>query len=111
MSLREFDDRSGTRWTVWDTVPETTTGLEATFRGGWLTFDSGAERRRLGPVPDGWTDFPPERLDLLLRVAREVTGPSDADARLEEDRRVAERRTAVRRVGERRGGSPIAPGR
>jgi hypothetical protein len=68
MAMREFVDAAGTRWLVWDTVPARAAGL-GEFAGGWLTFDDGAERRRLAPVPDGWAAFPDARLALLLRLA------------------------------------------
>jgi len=68
MGLREFVDGAGTRWLVWETVPERAGGL-GEFAGGWLTFDDGTERRRLAPVPDGWAVLPDARLVLMLRLA------------------------------------------
>ena len=48
--------------------------LPEAFRTGWLVFDSGAERRRLAPVPGEWSDLPSGALQSLLdravRVAR-----------------------------------------
>lgn len=87
MALREFDDADGARWWVWDTVPGTAKGLADDFRAGWLTFDSGAERRRLAPIPDGWAELAPERLRLLLGLAyparprAAAATPTDGDAR------------------------------
>jgi len=95
MALREFVDAVGRR--VWKTVPARAEGL-GELRGGWLTFDDGVERRRLAPVPEGWTEFTQERLALLVRVARlsysvGYRGP---------ERRHAERRGVDRREHERR---------
>jgi hypothetical protein len=47
--------------------------LPSEHRGGWLTFDSEQGRRRLAPLPSGWEDAPPGRLELLCRSATEVT--------------------------------------
>ena len=104
MPLREFDDGDGGRWRVWDTVPVRAESM-GDFRGGWLTFDNGSERRRLAPVPDHWSEFPDERLILLLKVAQaphasHASGRSETAA--EFDRRRAERRDAERRRGDRR---------
>jgi hypothetical protein len=32
---------------------------------GWVTFESGTERRRLTPIPDGWEDLPEAELAAL----------------------------------------------
>jgi len=102
MALREFDDEAGTRWIVWDTIPANTIGLTDEYRRGWLTFDSGADRCRLAPIPPDWTELPNERLTLLLRVAR-TAAPTDSHlTSLEDERRVVERREAQRRQTERR---------
>ena len=72
MALRELEDASGCRWRVWETAPARTTGLSERYQGGWLTFDCGAERRRLAPVPAGWEALPTERLLLLVLAAELV---------------------------------------
>ena len=102
MALREFDDQAGTRWIVWDTMPDSTIGLSEEYRRGWLTFDNGTDRCRLAPIPPNWTELPIDRLALLLRVARTAV-PTDTEMTgLENERRVAERRDAQRRQAERR---------
>ncbi|MGQ0713119.1 MAG: hypothetical protein ACT4PJ_05235 [Gemmatimonadaceae bacterium] len=73
MAYTEFTDRAGRCWRVWRTVPrvaELLTTLPADWKDGWLTFESDGEKRRLAPVPSGWEDFPPERLELLCKMAR-----------------------------------------
>ena len=40
------------------------------YEQGWLTFESSEDKRRLAPVPSGWEHYPPERLELLCRMAR-----------------------------------------
>jgi hypothetical protein len=99
MALREFVDAEGRQWRVWETVPARAAGL-GEFRGGWLTFDDGAERRRLAPVPDGWTELEDARLALLIRIAQ--PSPSSAVSYNGPDRRHSERRVAERRVRDRR---------
>ena len=100
MALRDFDDLAGTRWIVWDTIPENTIGLTDEYRRGWLTFDSGTDRCRLAPIPPKWAELPTDRLALLLRAARTAV-PTDTEmTSLENERRVAERREAQRRQAE-----------
>ena len=57
MAYREFVDNQGTMWRVWDTHPvaaNTLRTVSPTFAGGWLTFESTHERRRLAPIPPDW---------------------------------------------------------
>ena len=103
MALREFEDQAGRRWAVWETFPGTTAGLSPEYHNGWLTFDDGAERRRLRPVPPNWEALPVERLTMLLRVADAAPAARDTPlAKIEEERRVSERRESERRQAERR---------
>jgi hypothetical protein len=99
MALREFIDAQGRHWRVWETVPARAAGL-GEFRDGWLTFDDGAERRRLAPVPEGWPDFTDARLAWLVGVARPSSSRDGSHSGPE--RRQAERRVAERRVRDRR---------
>jgi hypothetical protein len=78
MAYVEFTDRTGRLWRVWHTRPrhsEARSALPEDWRDGWLTFESGAEKRRLAPVPAGWEDLPPKRLELLCRVAEPAPLP------------------------------------
>jgi hypothetical protein len=73
MAYAEFTDRDGTSWKVWETrprSPQRLTALPREWAEGWLTFQSSSESVRLAPVPAGWDQLPPERLDLLRRLAQ-----------------------------------------
>jgi hypothetical protein len=105
MGLREFEDQAGKRWRVWETTPATTAGLSREYREGWLTFDGGAERRRLSPVPPNWEALPSDRLTMLLRVAANARPRDTTLTQIEEERRVSDRRESERRQGERRVGN------
>lgn len=72
MAYREFLDSEGVSWTVWDTYPTRPTTMEPDWRDGWLTFQSGATRRRLAPIPQGWAEALPSRLELLCKAAEPV---------------------------------------
>ena len=57
MAYREFVDDKGTLWRVWDTHPvaaNTLRTVSPNYAGGWLTFESPEERRRLAPIPPDW---------------------------------------------------------
>ena len=69
MAYREFQDSAGATWTVWDTYPSRPEGMDEAWRGGWLTFQCGTARRRLAPVPKGWTEAPVSRLELMCKAA------------------------------------------
>lgn len=72
MAYREFQDSAGLTWTVWDTYPSRPDGLESVWRNGWLTFQSGTARRRLAPIPNGWMEASPSRLELMCKVAAPI---------------------------------------
>jgi hypothetical protein len=82
MALRRFTDRSGCVWNVWSVQrAKLALAVQEPLREGWLCFQrpEGGERYRLplSDVPPVWEDLPPERLDLLRRVAllSPATGP------------------------------------
>lgn len=57
VGYREFVDDAGTFWRVWDTHPiaaSTLRTVSPNYAGGWLTFESPEERRRLAPIPPEW---------------------------------------------------------
>lgn len=57
---RMFVDSAGVKWDAFAVYPSPeTTGrarLPEPYQRGWLSFDSGLERRRLSPIPDGWQE-------------------------------------------------------
>lgn len=69
MAIRLFTDTQGVEWRVWSTVPSNAGSVAPELREGWLSFDSGSQRRRVGPIPPGWETVSDERLELLCRVA------------------------------------------
>ena len=69
MPIREFTDSAGVKWRVWSTIPAAPSAYDESLRAGWLTFESGAERKRLAPIPEDWEEATAERLDLMCRVA------------------------------------------
>ena len=82
MAYRSFTDRDGTVWQVWDVVPSST--VRHTLSGGWLTFESETEKRRLAPVPLYWVSADDAELERLMRSAtavakREIGGAPDAE--------------------------------
>jgi hypothetical protein len=70
---RLFDDAKGVRWDVWAVYPEARpsqlSALPATFRTGWLVFESITEKRRLSPIPSNWQSVPPGELERLCERA------------------------------------------
>ena len=43
--------------------------LAGNLSGGWLTFESPNERRRLSPIPAGWETAPDTELERMCRSA------------------------------------------
>jgi hypothetical protein len=99
--LREFTDKTGMHWRVWDVYPSergkagpsereiATAELKGRFRSaelaeGWLCFESPTERRRLAPIPHGWELAEPAALaELLARagyVSRRTSDPTGQTA-------------------------------
>lgn len=78
MPLREFSDHDGKRWRVWDTMPASTQ-LPEHYESGWLTFEhdiaslggdaTTALRRRLTPIPSGWSALDEDDLRKLCEDA------------------------------------------
>jgi hypothetical protein len=112
MALRTFADSGGRVWEVWDVIPKAIAGRaedrrrngrrvdetqqsafdrrqaerRASFSpamwDGWLAFRCGEERRRLAPIPDGWTTADDPLLEVYCRGARVVLdGPRQFFAR------------------------------
>ena len=72
MAIREFVDSKGVTWRVWRTMPRSGYVYSEQLRDGWLTFECNAQRKRLAPIPSGWAEATPERLDLMCRAAEAV---------------------------------------
>lgn len=97
MPHRRVQDEDGRWWDVWDTRPtiidrragrdrreagrvdsdrrqksEPRVTVEPEYRKGWLAFQSGAEWRRLAPIPEGWVSM--SERDLLGLLAGAAAG-------------------------------------
>jgi hypothetical protein len=77
VALREYKDGEGVTWRVWSVSPSAIsetgeTVLPGDYQTGWLCFDSGAEKRRLTPVPQSWEKRSERELDVLRRAAAVV---------------------------------------
>ena len=70
MAHRVFEDARGVKWQVWDTLPEKLVSF--TLEGGWLTFQSDREKRRLAPIPLYWANADDGELLRLLQSAKPV---------------------------------------
>jgi len=94
MAKRQIQDIRGLVWDVWDVVPRDVLGsaydrrssdrvpdgaespqllLLPELEHGWLCFQSGAERRRLAPIPPSWFEFSEVSLRALLDAAQPVS--------------------------------------
>jgi hypothetical protein len=71
---RVFVDGNQVRWTTFAVHPSKPVGdrprLPGPFQTGWLSFDSGAETRRLTPIPNGWNELSDEELSRLCEQAK-----------------------------------------
>jgi hypothetical protein len=107
--LREFRDRTGVRWRVWDVRPavplidrrlalrrdsstEDYPGAErrryerraaTQVSEGWLAFDSVLGRRRLMQIPARWAEAVESQLSEWCEVANEAEARFDWDGALE----------------------------
>ena len=87
MALREFVDRNGREWRVWDVKPETlhpSTRAEDFMRdylAGWLTFESvdGEAKCRLTPIPRNWESAEGPELERWLHEAEAVRGERNSN--------------------------------
>ncbi len=72
MAIRDFTDSAGIAWRVWSTTPRAGAVYGESHKAGWLTFESATTRKRLAPIPRGWEEATPERLELMCRAAEVV---------------------------------------
>ncbi len=100
MAHREFIDTDGVEWQAWEVIPsagerrgsgerrfgardrgdrrvrqETPVKMEDGLANGWLVFESANEKRRLHPIPAGWSTLSAAGLAELARSA-EAARPS-----------------------------------
>ena len=72
-SHRVFVDAAGVTWDAFAVHPSADTAgkarLPEPYQRGWLSFDSGSERRRLSPIPDGWHSVTDDALEQMCRSA------------------------------------------
>lgn len=80
--LRSFNDEKGNQWRVWDVNPvlhghssAPIASARSAAQRGWLCFESGSERRRLAPIPVGWTECDAAALRDLCGRAEPVQRP------------------------------------
>jgi hypothetical protein len=80
MASREFTDRKGTVWRVWDVTPEHLHPLTKEeeymepWAGGWLAFESATQKRRLvAPYPPRWFEYELSKLEKLCEHATVVS--------------------------------------
>ena len=81
MSHREFFDLHGQRWEVWDVRlgdRGEARAVRPDLAEGWLAFESSSEKRRLAPIPSGWSDLPEELLGQLCARAKFVRERGDS---------------------------------
>jgi len=83
MSYKTIHDSSGEEWQVWDVFPST--DVRHTLQGGWLTFQSAREKRRLAPVPLYWTSADDAELLRLLAQAKPVADKTGVRAEMPVD--------------------------
>ena len=90
MAHREFTDGNGTEWQAWEVIPSTAerrsagerrfgtrdreerrtqhqvrVKLEDGMALGWLVFECAAGKRRLHPIPPGWSALSDDELAVL----------------------------------------------
>jgi hypothetical protein len=106
MAHREFIDAAGVQWQAWEVIPSTAerrgTGerrfgardradrrvrqqprvkMEDGLAQGWLVFECATEKRRLHPIPEGWSTLTEVGLSQLAALARPAGSGSRTDPR------------------------------
>ena len=106
MAVREFKDSAGREWRAWDVSPDELSPrtkdedyLAQLYHTGWIVFEtkSGDDKRRLYPIPKGWSELPEGELAVLLQKAEIVPRRK---LRTEKDAHGQEAADEVRRASE-----------
>jgi hypothetical protein len=96
MALREFVDKQGVAWKVWDITPESMHPVTVRefflgeYQEGWLAFESPDERRRLADWPPNWAELSDEELGRLCDRAKPAPKRSAQETHSGAFRRLAE---------------------
>jgi len=74
--MRTMADSTGTVWTVFE-VKKTGASdqwayLPEQFGNGWLCFESDVAKRRLTPIPPGWSELSDGDILVLMNAAQPV---------------------------------------
>ena len=81
MAVREFTDSQGREWRAWDVTPDELNPrtkdedyLAQLYHTGWIVFETraGDDKRRLYPIPRGWSELPDAEVAVLLQKAEIV---------------------------------------
>lgn len=81
MAVRDFRDDGGRAWRAWEVAPDDLDArtkdedyLASLYYTGWIVFETvdGSEKRRLYPIPRGWSELPDPELEVLLNKAEVV---------------------------------------
>jgi hypothetical protein len=74
--LREFIDRQGATWRVWEVHP--TLQIAPALTDGWLCFDCSGTRRRFAGIPPGWELWDADALaELCSRATQNGQGATE----------------------------------
>lgn len=102
MALREFVDKHGTLWNVWDITPESMHPVTVRefflgeYQEGWLAFESASERKRLAAWPENWASLSDGELEALCERAKPAPRRSAQETHSGAFRRLAETGTLGR---------------
>src|SRR5690349_7181798 len=106
MAVREFSDSVGREWRAWDVTPDDLSPktkdedyLAQLYHTGWIVFETkaGDDKRRLYPIPKGWSELPDAELAVLLQKAEVVP---QRKLRSEKDARGQEAADAMKRASD-----------
>jgi hypothetical protein len=97
MPYRELADDDGDAWIVFSTQPRSGANVRPQYADGWLSFQRGAERRRVAPIPSGWDAAGDDQLRLWLRSSEVVAVSTEFE-------------DAILGMGTERSGPPVARG-